>query len=116
MTPDIIQMSDDETLLRVTVIGGERCEDDYEVLWRGLSIGPASSRSELRAWACWLYGRPCKADEAGGGVSLDDAKAQFREAWQRIRARLSEADMGHRTSYGERSAEAQARYRRNGGK
>lgn len=33
-------MSDDEPLtLRATVIGGERCEDEYEVVWRGLAIG-----------------------------------------------------------------------------
>ncbi|MCJ9700856.1 hypothetical protein [Bradyrhizobium sp. SHOUNA76] len=101
-------MTDDEILtLRVTVIGGERCEHDYEVIWHGLSIGrirraEASSRAELWAWNCWLYGRPCKADEAGGGASLDDAKAQFREAWHRIRARLTEADIARAKGYAER--------------
>ncbi|MCK1565606.1 hypothetical protein IVB08_16820 [Bradyrhizobium sp. 173] len=92
-------MSDDETLtLRPSLIGGERCQDDYEVVWRGMSIGrirraEASSHAELWAWNCWPGGRPCKADEAGGGTSLDDAKAQFREAWQRIRAEINEADI-----------------------
>lgn len=111
-------MSDDETLtLRVTVIGGERCQDDYEVLWRGMSIGRirranGSAGTELWAWNCWLGGRPCKADEAGGGASLDDAKAQFREAWQQIRAGLSEAQIARARGYAERSAEALARYRR----
>ena len=33
-------MTDDETLtLRLTVIGGQRCADDYQVIWRGMSIG-----------------------------------------------------------------------------
>ncbi|MHC2578751.1 hypothetical protein ACVI1J_008991 [Bradyrhizobium diazoefficiens] len=113
-------MTDAETLtLRVTLIGGERCEEDYEVLWRGLSIGrirraEASSYAELWAWNCWLGGRPCKADEAGGGASLDDAKAQFREVWQGIRAGLTEADIARAKGYAERSAEALARYRRKG--
>ena len=32
--------TDDETLtLRLTVIGGQRCADDYQVIWRGMSIG-----------------------------------------------------------------------------
>jgi hypothetical protein len=96
------------------VIGGERCQDDYEVLWRGLSIGrirlaEASSHSELWAWNCWLGGRPCKADEAVGGASLDDAKAQFRQASQRIRAEITEAQIARAKGYAERSAEALAR-------
>ncbi|MFK4725839.1 hypothetical protein ABIE89_006939 [Bradyrhizobium niftali] len=113
-------MIDDETLtMRPTVIGGERCKHDFEVIWRGMSIGRirravASSRAELWAWNCWLGGRPCKADEGGDGVSLDDAKAQFREAWQRIRAALTEADIARAKGYAERSAEAIARYRRKG--
>jgi hypothetical protein len=29
----------DETMtLRLTVIGGQRCADDYQVIWRGMSI------------------------------------------------------------------------------
>ncbi|UPJ25885.1 hypothetical protein [Bradyrhizobium sp. CW1] len=113
-------MTDDETLtLRGTVIGGERCQDDYEVLWRGLSIGRirranGSAGTELWAWNCWLAGRPCKADEAGGGASLNDAKAQFRKVWQRIRARLTEADIARAKGYAGRSAEALGRYRRKG--
>lgn len=113
-------MTAPETLtMRPTVIGGERCQDDYEVLWRGMSIGrirraDASSQSELWAWTCWLGGRPCKADEAGGGASLDEAKAQFRKAWQRIRAEINEADIARARGYAERSAEALARYRRKG--
>ncbi|MCK1324207.1 hypothetical protein IVA94_25615 [Bradyrhizobium sp. 156] len=63
---------------------------------------------------CWLNGRPCKADEAGGGASLDDAKAQFREGWQGITAALTEADIATAKGYAERSAEALARYRRKG--
>jgi hypothetical protein len=33
-------MTDDETLtLRLTVIGGQRCADDYQVIWRGMAPG-----------------------------------------------------------------------------
>lgn len=104
--------------MRPTVIGGERSEDDCEVVWRGLSIGrirraEASSHAEPWAWNCWVAGDR-KADEAGGGASLDEAKAQFHEVWQRIRARLTEADIARARGYAERSAEAMARYRRKG--
>jgi hypothetical protein len=39
-------MPDPETLtLRVTVIGGKRDADDFEVIWRDLSIGRIIERS-----------------------------------------------------------------------
>jgi hypothetical protein len=39
-------MTDDETIaLRVTVIGGKRHADDFEVIWRDLPIGRIMKRS-----------------------------------------------------------------------
>jgi hypothetical protein len=73
--------------LRVTVIGGQRCADDYQVIWRGMSIGRircalAGSGVPQWVWNCYLLGRPTRADEAGDAVSFDDAKAKFRAVWQ----------------------------------
>lgn len=60
--------------MRPTVIGGERSEDDYEVVWRALSIGrirraEASSHAELWAWNCWLAGRPCNPGALAGRMA-----------------------------------------------
>jgi hypothetical protein len=70
-----------ETLtMRPTVIGGIRCADDYQVIWRGMSIGRIMLASGLPSdkaqwsWNCYLHGRPCKANESGGGGSLDQCK------------------------------------------
>jgi hypothetical protein len=33
-------MTDSEALtLRITVTGGQRCANDYQVIWRGMSVG-----------------------------------------------------------------------------
>ena len=32
-------MTDDENVLRATVISGKRYDDDFTVIWRGMSIG-----------------------------------------------------------------------------
>jgi hypothetical protein len=42
------------------------------------------------SWSCHLHGRPQGSNDRGSGVDLDDAKAQFREAWARIRASRTE--------------------------
>lgn len=54
-------VSNDETIaLRATVIGGERYDDDYTVIWRGLSIGRimkgsgAPSHFPQWSWNCYV--------------------------------------------------------------
>jgi hypothetical protein len=98
------------------VIGGQRCADDYQVMWRGMSIGRIMLASGLPSdkaqwsWNCYLQGRPCRANESGGGRSLDQCKDRFRAAWESIRAKLTEQDLATAQAYAERSAEALARY------
>lgn len=111
--------TDTETLtLRLTVIGGIRCPDDYQVIWRGMSIGRimrasgVPSDKEQWSWNCYVQGRPTRGGENGGGDSLDQCKQRFRVAWENIRAGLTDADIATAWEYVERSREAQARYDR----
>jgi hypothetical protein len=91
---------DPETLtLRPTVIAGHLCEDDFVVIWRGMSIGRIRKASGAPhdtaqwTWSCRHHGRPQGSDERGSGADLDDAKAQFRIAWAQIRASLTDQDI-----------------------
>jgi hypothetical protein len=45
------------------------------------------------SWCCHLHGRPQGSDNRGTDVDLDDAKAKFKDAWGRIRASLTDADI-----------------------
>jgi hypothetical protein len=115
-------MTESETLtLRPTVIGGQRCADDYQVMWRGMSIGRIMLASGLPSdkpqwsWNCYVQGRPYKPNESGGGSSLDQCKARFRAAWESIRAGLTDQDIATAHGYAERSAEALAKYDRKRG-
>jgi hypothetical protein len=55
-------MTDDleSVTLRPTVIDGQRQEDDYEVIWRGLPIGRIMKPpiGPHWWWACNVYGQP----------------------------------------------------------
>jgi hypothetical protein len=108
--------------LRAAVIAGQRYADDFTVIWRGMSIGRimrgagAPSGKPQWSWSCHLHGRPQGSDERGTGVDLDDAKAKFKDAWARIRASLTEAEIAHAHRVAEISAEALARYDRNSAK
>jgi hypothetical protein len=97
-------MSDDEPLImRITKIGGISRANDYQVIWGGISIGRimkanggASSDKPQWSWNCYIHGRPSSADDSGTGRDIEDAKAKVRKAWARIRAGLTEADIGGR--------------------
>jgi hypothetical protein len=61
-----------------------------------------------------VHGWPQGGDDGGSAVDLDDAKARFREAWARIRASLTEADIAAAHRIAETSAGPVARYDRKG--
>ena len=114
---------DPETLtLRPTVIAGHRCNDDFVVIWRGMSIGRIRKASGAPhdtaqwTWSCRLHGRPQGSDERGSGADLDDAKAQFRIAWAQIRASLTDQDIANAHRIAEISTETLARYGRGHGR
>jgi hypothetical protein len=93
-------MLDNETIaFRATVIGGERYTDDYTVIWRDLSIGRIRKNLGLPAhvdqwsWGCNVYGQPSLSGDSGQGANLEDCKRQFRTAWARVRAQLTDWDI-----------------------
>ncbi|WP_156042170.1 hypothetical protein [Bradyrhizobium sp. URHD0069] len=65
-------MTAPETLtMRVTVIAGERCADNFEVIRRGMSIGRimraigVPTDKPQWTWNCYVHGRPSSADDNG---------------------------------------------------
>jgi hypothetical protein len=103
--------------LRATVIAGKRYADDYQVIWRGLSIGRLMKSSGVPAhlaqwsWTCYVHGKP-GAGANGSGLDFEDCKAKFKTAWAPIRAGLTEDDIASAHEYAENSREALARYDR----
>ena len=93
-------MLDNETIaFHATVIGDERYTDDYTVIWRDLSIGRIRKNLGLPAhvdqwsWGCNVYGQPSLSGDSGQGTNLEDCKRQFKTAWARIRADLTDWDI-----------------------
>lgn len=63
------------------------------------------------SWNCYFHGKPGTSAN-GTGVDLDDCKLQFKVAWSRIRAGLTDDDIASAHEYADASAEALARYDR----
>jgi hypothetical protein len=81
--------------MRPAVIDGQRQEDNYEVIWRGLPIGRIMKPpGELHWWwGCNVYGQPQEASDRGQGINFKDCQLRFKIAWTRIRAALTEEDI-----------------------
>jgi hypothetical protein len=90
-------MTDDSesVALRPAVIDGQRQEDNYEVIWRGLPIGRIMKPPGEKHWwwACNVYGQPLAATDRGPGINFKDCQLRFKIAWTRIRAGLTEEDI-----------------------
>jgi hypothetical protein len=105
-------MTDDleSVALRSTVIDGQRQEDDYEVIWRGLPIGrimkPPSDPHWW--WGCNVYGQPLAASDRGPGINFKDCQIRFKIAWARIRAGLTEEDISIAARHAEKLVEQQS--------
>lgn len=98
--------ADSETLvLSATVIAGDRLVEDYQVIWRGLSIGRimkttgVPSSKPRWSWGCNVYGKRQLTNDKGIGVDLLDAKAKFMIAWERIRPGLTNEDIAKAHRY-----------------
>jgi hypothetical protein len=102
----------------VTVIGGDRLADDYQVIWRELPIGRIMKSSgrphdeQQWEWNCYIYGRPTRDDESGTADTLNECKAEFKTASARIRAELTDKVIAQAHRIAKASAEALARYDR----
>jgi hypothetical protein len=105
-------MTDDleSVALRPTVIDGQRQEDDYEVIWRGLPIGrimkPPSDSHWW--WGCNVYGQPQAANDRGPGINFKDCQLRFKIAWTRIRAGLTEEAISVAVRHAQMLAEQQS--------
>jgi hypothetical protein len=100
--------ADEDLSMRATVIGSEHCDDDYQVIWRGMSIGRIRRDQPQWSWSCYLQGRPTSAIDNGTG--LDACKAKFKAAWARICASLTDQDITTTRRYAANRGTALARY------
>jgi hypothetical protein len=105
-------MTDDleSVALRPAVIDGQRQEDDYEVIWRGLPIGRIMKPPVEPHWwwACNVYGQPPSPNDRGPGINFKDCQIRFKIAWTRIRAGLTEEGISIAAGHAEQLAEQQS--------
>jgi hypothetical protein len=105
-------MTDDpeSVALRPTVVDGQRQEDDYEVVWRGLLIGKIMKPPGEPHWwwGCNVYGKPPAANDRGPGINFKDCQLRFKIAWTRIRAGLTDEDIAIALRHAEKLAEQQS--------
>jgi PilZ domain len=82
----------DTVALRPMVVGGHVQTDDYEVVWRGLSVGRILRQLDSPHWwwSCNLYGQPAVANDRGPAIDFKDCQVRFNLAWTRIRPTLTE--------------------------
>jgi hypothetical protein len=83
-----------ELKLRPTVIGGDKLDNDFVVLFEGRSIGrvrQASERIGFNPGWDWVINPPLPIPPwcVGSEDSLEQAKAAFRAAWERFYAALT---------------------------
>lgn len=80
--------------LRRTVIAGDTLENDYDVREDGRDIGRIRLGAGLRAEMHWFWTinipLPIPAYCSGKADTLDEAKDQFRKAWETFRATLTD--------------------------
>lgn len=80
--------------LRRTVIAGDVLENDYDVREYGRDIGRIRLGHGLRAEMHWFWTinipLPIPSYCSGKADTLDEAKDQFRKAWETFRATLTD--------------------------
>lgn len=89
----------DQLFLRVTVIGGDRLVDDYQVIWDGIRIGRILKAPGVpHAFPNWSWGVgfphiPQQPWQRGMESDLEEAKRRFKMAWGALHAKLTEVDV-----------------------
>ena len=86
--------------LRPTVIARETRENDYRVMFEGRRVGRIREATERSGFnPCWTgaINPPLPIPTWGTGQvpSFEDAKAAFRETWERFYASLTPHDIQH---------------------
>jgi hypothetical protein len=103
-----------DLFLRPTIIGGDRLENDYQVIREGRSIGrirEATERLGFNPGWTWAINPPLPIPPWGTGFakSLDEAKAEFQAAWIRFYATLTPDDIAHWHHHQDAAAERNRR-------
>jgi hypothetical protein len=84
---------------RPTVIGGDRLDDDWQVIWDGIPIGRILKAPGIPVGRpCWSWGvifphLPQHPWMRGMESDIDEAKRRFRVAWSDVHRRLTDADI-----------------------
>lgn len=105
-------MTDDleSVAMRPTVIDGQRQEDNYEVIWRGLPIGrimkPPGDLHLVVGLQCLRTAQ--EASDRGQGINFKDCQLRFKIAWTRIRAALTKEDISVAVRHAQTLAEPQS--------
>jgi hypothetical protein len=90
-------MTDDleSIVLRPVVANGDVVADDYEVIWRGLTIGRMMKQPDSAHWwwSCNVHGQPPTANDRGPAINFKDSQLRFKLAWTKLRATLTEEDI-----------------------
>lgn len=105
-------MTDDpETIaMRPCVVDGVRQDDDYEVIWRGLSIGRILKQPDGQHWwwGCNVFSQPPTPNDRGPAINFKDCQVRFRLAWAKIRPTLTEETIEAATRHAEGLRQKQA--------
>jgi hypothetical protein len=87
-------MTDDSesVALRAAIADGRPQADDYEVIWRGVSIGRILKQADSPHWwwSCNVFGQPSAASDRGPAINFKDSQLRFKLAWTRIRPTLTD--------------------------
>jgi PilZ domain len=88
-------MTDDSEsiALRAAIADGRPQADDYEVIWRGVSIGRIMRQADSPHWwwSCNVFGQPSAANDRGPAINFKDSQLRFKLAWTRIRPTITDA-------------------------
>jgi hypothetical protein len=90
-------------VLRSVAANGEVVPDDYEVIWRGLTIGRMMKQADSAHWwwSCNVHGQPPTANDRGPAINFKDSQLRFKLAWTKIRSKLTEDDIAAALSQAE---------------
>lgn len=88
-----------QLFLRATVIGGDRLDDDYQVIWDGIPIGRILKQPGVPfgrpnwSWGVIFPHMPQLPFHRGLESDLAECQRRFKAVWAGIRAGLTDADI-----------------------
>jgi hypothetical protein len=92
-------MDDEQLSLRPTVIAGDRLDNDYQIIWRGMSVGRIQQQPGIPvgrpnwSWGVAFPGQPQPPGHRGLCSDLEECKRRVKVVWSGVRHALTEADI-----------------------